>query len=270
MGGEDMGRRLEGKVSVITGGGRGIGRAIALAFAAEGANIVVTARSLAQIDEVVAEIQSTGQEAIAIQADPGRENEIEGMGAAAIARFGRIDALVNNGGIIGPVLPVTAMNVDEWNETLKVNLTGAMICSREAARHMMGRNEGSIIMISSEGGRGGDGRGGRALRSAYGCSKAAMIALAEAMAIELGPHGIRVNVLSPGGVTGGRLQTLMAAHEGDGYDASTAVLNRVFQNISLGRFSEESEVASAAVFLASSDSSGMTGQVLPINCGQHV
>jgi NAD(P)-dependent dehydrogenase (short-subunit alcohol dehydrogenase family) len=163
------------------------------------------------------------------------------------------------------------MKLDEWNETFMVNLTGAMLCSREVAKHMIGRHEGgAIIMISSEGGRGGDGRAGRSSRSAYDCSKAGMIALGEAMAVELGPYGIRVNVLSPGGVMGERLQKLVTAHAGAQGIPEEEVLKPVFKNFSLGRFAEEAEVASVAVFLASSDASAITGQVLPINCGQHV
>lgn len=262
--------RLKDKVSLITGGGRGIGKAIALAFAAQGATVAVAARSLSQIEEVRDEIQRGGGTAMAIRADLSSEKQIVEMVNQTVGAFGRIDVLVNNGGIIGPIAPVTEMRLDEWNEALSVNLTGAMICSREAARHMAGRRSGSIIMIASEGGRGGDGRAGRPLRSAYNCSKAGMIALAEAMAIELGPHSIRVNAISPGGVMGERIKALSVAHAGASPEAQEEALRAVFKNISLGRFSEESEVASVAVFLASSDSSAITGQVLPVNCGQHV
>jgi len=262
--------RLKGKVSLITGAGRGIGKAIALAFAEEGAMVVAVARTLSQIEATTEEIRAAGKEALAIRADLGNEEEIVKMVEEAVQRFGRIDVLVNNGGIMGPFLPVTGMETDEWNETLRVNLTGSMICSREVARHMVQQACGSIIMISSEGGRGGDGRAGRPMRSAYGCAKAGMIALAEAMAIELGPYGIRVNVLSPGGVMGERLKALSVAHAGASPEAQEEALREVFKNISLGRFAEESEVASAAVFLASSESAAMTGQVLPLNCGQHV
>jgi NAD(P)-dependent dehydrogenase (short-subunit alcohol dehydrogenase family) len=262
--------RLKGKVVLVTGGGKGIGKAVALASAAEGASVVVTARTLAQIEEVRNEIIKKGGTALAVPADLTIENQVVDLVAKAVTTFGRIDVLVNNGGIIGPIVPVTEMKLDEWNETLNVNLTGTMVCSREVGRQMMKQKSGSIIMISSEGGRGGDGRGGRAMRSAYGCSKAGMIALAEAMAIELGPHGIRVNVVSPGGVVGERLRTLSAAHGATSSEAHEEALKRAFKNISLGRFTEESEVASAVLFLASSESSAITGQVMVLNCGQHV
>jgi NAD(P)-dependent dehydrogenase (short-subunit alcohol dehydrogenase family) len=262
--------RLKDKVVLITGAGRGIGKAVALACATEGAAVVVTARTLSQIEEVREEIQGKGGEALAIRTDLAIEEQIVAMVVETVKRFGRIDVLVNNGGIIGPFAPVTDMKLDEWNETLKVNLTGAMICSREVARHMMREKSGSIVMISSEGGRGGDGRGGRPLRSAYGCSKAGMIALAEAMAIELGPHGIRVNVVSPGGVMGERLQALSVAYSGTSREDQEEAQKAFLKNVSLGRFAEESEVASAVVFLASSDSSAMTGQVMVLSCGQHV
>jgi NAD(P)-dependent dehydrogenase (short-subunit alcohol dehydrogenase family) len=262
--------RLKGMVSLVTGGGRGIGKAIALAFATEGASVVLAARSLSQIEAVRDEIRAKGGEAMAIPVDLASEEQIEGLFRETVGRFGRIDILVNNGGVIGPTAPVSEMALDEWTETLAVNLTGTMLCSREAARHMMIQKSGAIIMISSEGGRGGDGRAGRASRSAYDCSKAGMIALTEAMAIELGPYGIRVNALSPGGVYGERLRKLTAAHMAASGMSEEEMLKPVLKNFSLGRFVEESEVASVAVFLASSDASAITGQVLPINCGQHV
>lgn len=262
--------RLKGMVSLVTGAGRGIGKAIALAFAAEGAAVVVTARTSSQVEEVRDEICANGGEAMALSADLGKEEEITRMVGETIERFGRVDILVNNGGIIGPIVPVAGMKLDEWNETLLVNLTGTMICSREVARDMIRRKSGTIIMISSEGGRGGDGRAGRSSCSAYDCSKAGMIALTEAMAVELGPYGIRVNALSPGGVSGERLQKLITAHVRPSDISEEDVLKPVLKNFSLGRFAEESEVASVAVFLASSDASAITGQVIPINCGQHV
>jgi NAD(P)-dependent dehydrogenase (short-subunit alcohol dehydrogenase family) len=262
--------RLKDKVVLITGGGRGIGKAVAVACGSEGAAVAITARTLSQIEHVRDEIRSEGGEALAIQADLAVEEQIIAMVTEVVEKFGRIDVLVNNGGIIGPVAPVTEMKVHEWDNTLRVNLTGAMICSREVARHMMAQRSGSIVMVSSEGGRGGDGRGGRPLRSAYGCSKAGMIALAEAMAIELGPYGIRVNVVSPGGVVGERLRELSAIHAGQPAVVQNEALKALFKNMSLGRFTEEAEVASAVLFLASSDSSAMTGQVMVLNCGQHV
>lgn len=262
--------RLKGMAALVTGGGRGIGKAIALAFAAEGASVAVVARSSSQIEAVRDEIGARGGEAIALQADLASEEQIVRMVGETVRRFGRIDILVNNGGMIGPIAPVSEMALEEWNETLRVNLTGAMLCSREAAKQMMPQKSGAIIMIASEGGRGGDGRAGRSGRSAYDCSKAGMIALTEAMAVELGPFGIRVNALSPGGVSGERLQKLMASHRGASEISEEELLKPVLKNLSLGRFARESEVASVAVFLASSDASAITGQVLPINCGQHV
>jgi NAD(P)-dependent dehydrogenase (short-subunit alcohol dehydrogenase family) len=262
--------RLKGLVSLITGGGRGIGRAVALAFAEEGASVIVTARSLSQIDGVRDEIRARGGEALSIPADLASEEQIVAVIREIIEKFGRIDVLVNNGGITGPISQVSTMALDTWNETLRINLTGTMLCSREAAKHMMLQKSGTIIMVSSEGGRGGDGRAGRPSRSAYDCSKAGMIALTEALAVELGPYGIRVNALSPGGVRGDRLQRLIASHIGSTGASEEDVLKPVLKNFSLGRFAEESEVAAVAVFLASRDASAITGQVLPVNCGQHV
>jgi NAD(P)-dependent dehydrogenase (short-subunit alcohol dehydrogenase family) len=135
---------------------------------------------------------------------------------------------------------------------------------------MIQRKSGTIINISSEGGRGGDGRAGRPLRSAYGCSKMGLIGLTEAMAIEVGEYGIRVNAISPGAVSGERVNIFLkrsAQAMGISIDELEA---KIVTNYSLGRIAEESEVASVAVFLASNEASAMTGQVIAVNCGHHI
>lgn len=262
--------RLKDKVAIVSGGGKGIGRAIAAAFASEGAAVVVAARSLPQLEETAAEIRSRNGAVLTVQTDVASEEQVRGMVARTIEAFGRVDILVNNSGITGPVSTVADMDLDAWNETMAVNLTGAMLCSREVLKHMVPRKSGTIICIGSEGGRGGDGRAGFPRRSAYCCSKMGIIGLTETMAIELGEYGIRVNAISPAGVAGNRITNLMknrAAGLGVTFDELMA---RHVSNYSLGRMAKESEIASVALFLASDESSCITGQVIVANCGQHI
>ncbi len=174
-----MAERLRNKTAIVTGGGRGIGKAISLAFASEGASVVVVGRDLSKLEESVEEIRSAKGNATAIQTDIADEHQVKEMIARAIGEYGVIDVLVNNSGIIGPVSPVVDMTLDAWNETLAVNLTGAMLCSREALKVMIPRRSGVIVCIGSEGGRGCAGRAGRSERGAYCSSKMGMIGLAE-------------------------------------------------------------------------------------------
>jgi NAD(P)-dependent dehydrogenase (short-subunit alcohol dehydrogenase family) len=259
---------LQNKTAIVTGGGKGIGRAIALAFASEGAEVVVAGRELSRLEETVEAICAREGKALAVQTDVSDEQQVKQMTARTMDAYGQIDILINNSGIVGPVSPIVDMDLNEWNGTLAVNLTGAMLCSREVLKVMIPRKTGTIISIGSEGGRGCDGRAGRPGRGAYGCSKMGMIGLAETMAVEVGQYGIRVNVISPAGVIGERLASFKATIHAD--VSADERQRKITANYSLGRFAQESEVASIAVFLASDESSAITGQIIVANCGHHV
>lgn len=265
-----MTNRLQDKIAIVTGGGKGIGKAIALAFASEGAAVAVAGRDLSSLEESVKEICLRERKGIAIQTDVTNEQQVKEMVTKVLDEYGRIDILVNNSGIVGPFSFVADMVLDAWNETLAVNLTGAMLCSREVLNVMIPRKTGTIICIGSEGGRGCDGRAGRPERGAYCCSKMGLIGLAETMAVEVGQYGIRVNVISPAGVIGERVKHLrnrkgrvMSLFEDD-------LQKYVMATHSLGRLAQEHEIGSVAVFLASDESSAITGQIIVANCGQHV
>jgi NAD(P)-dependent dehydrogenase (short-subunit alcohol dehydrogenase family) len=263
--------RLKDKVAIVTGGGKGIGREISLAFAAEGAAVVIVGRGLAQLEQTADEIRSRKGKVLLVPTDVAREKQVKQMVATTIEECGQIDILVNNSGITGPTATVVDMSLDAWNETLAVNLTGAMLCSREVLKHMIPRKSGTIIMMSSEGGRGCDGKSGFPKRSAYCCSKIGMIGLTETMSVEVGQYGIRVNAISPAGVLGERIHSIFRARaEAMGISEEELLKGVVTTNYSLGRMAEEAEVASVAVFLASSEASAITGQVLVANCGHHI
>lgn len=257
--------RLENRVAIITGGGSDIGRAISGAFAAEGAVVVVAARTAAPLDEITGEIKSRGGRAKAILTDITDESQVARLVAQTLEEYGQIDILVNNSGISGPAANVVDMDLAKWNEVLAVNLTGTMLCSREVLKPMIARRSGSIINLSSEG-----GRSGFPMRSPYCVSKMGVIGLSETLAIEVGEYEIRVNCISPAAVRGNRIiNASKAKAEKLGVDYEE-ILARLTRNYSLKRVIEPSEVAAAAVFLASDESSAITGHNLVVNCGSHL
>jgi NAD(P)-dependent dehydrogenase (short-subunit alcohol dehydrogenase family) len=262
---------LSGKVAFVTGGGSGIGRAIAKSFAEEGAAVCVAGRNRENLEATVAEFTSLGTRALPLAMDIRREEQVAAAVQTAIDTFGGIDILVNNSGIGGPTKYVWELTLDEWNEVMTVDLTGSMLASREVLKHMVPAGKGgSIIMIGSEGGRSGDGRSGYPMRAPYCCAKMGMIGLTETLARECGPHGIRVNCLTPGAVRGERFVRMIgvrAEAAGISFDEALAAEMKMY---SLKRPAEESEVGSVAVFLAADESSAITGQTIPVNCGMNM
>jgi NAD(P)-dependent dehydrogenase (short-subunit alcohol dehydrogenase family) len=262
--------RLQNKVAIITGGGRGIGRAISSAFAAEGASVVMAARTRSVLEEAAEEIRAQGGNAKAIQTDITDEKQIERMVSKTIQVYGRIDILVNNSGIAGPTTNVVDLDLAAWNEVFAVDVTGAMLCAKHVLKHMIPQKSGVIINIVSEGGRSGDGRSGYPMRSPYCCSKAGLIALTETLSIEVGEFNIRVNAISPAAVRGERIINVVKGRSEATGLPFEEVMGKLVENYSLKRPAEESEIAAAAVFLASDESSAITGQTLVTNCGQHI
>ncbi len=185
---------LQGKVAVITGAGRGIGRAVALRFASEGANVVLAARSADEIERVAEEIAELSGSAIAVPTDVVSESDVKRLIDTAESRFGEVDILVNNAGVM-VLRPLAEMSVEEWERVMDTNVLGVFLCSRAVLPSMMRRKTGRIINIGSMA-----GRRGYADQGAYSASKHALYGLSKVLAIEGQPYGIRVNVVSPGGV----------------------------------------------------------------------
>ncbi len=263
--------RLEGRVAFVTGGGSGIGRAIARSLAEEGAAVCVAGRNLQNLESSVLELERLGARALAAQMDIAVEQDVVEAVHSCIDAFGGIDILVNNSGIGGPTKYLWDLSLDEWNDVLRVDLTGSMLASREALRWMVpaGRG-GSIIMIGSEGGRSGDGRSGYPMRAPYCSAKMGLIGLTETLARECGPHGIRVNCVTPGAVRGERFVGMIgkrAEAAGITYDQALAAEMRMY---SLRRPAEESEVGHVCAFLASEEAACITGQTIPVNCGMNM
>ena len=239
--------RLTGKATVVTGSTRGIGRAIALAFAREGADVLVNGRDAAAGAEVCQAIAALGRRAIWHRADLGRVEEARGMVAAALEAFGRIDVLVNNAGLFQRK-PALEMEEADWDTLLDVNLKGAFFCAQAAARAMVGRG-GAIVNVSSD----AAWSGGLNPCTHYAASKAGLVSITRSLAKELAPHRIRVNALAPG---------MISTEMGDTAGATLAGLS-----IPLGRYGTVDEVAAATVFLASDEASYVTGATLNLSGG---
>jgi NAD(P)-dependent dehydrogenase (short-subunit alcohol dehydrogenase family) len=257
--------RLNDKIAIVTGGGRGIGKAISTAFASEGAIVVIAARTSSTLDDTVKMIRAGGGLAKAIQTDVSDEKQVQRLITETINDYGKIDILVNNSGIGGPTVNVVDLRLQDWNEVLAINLTGSMLCAREVLKHMIPRRKGNMINIGSDG-----GRFGYPMRSPYCVSKWGVIGLTETLAMEVGQYDIRVNCISPAAVRGERLINVVTGRSKAKGIPFEELLSKITANYSLQRPTEEAEVAAAAVFLASDESSGITGHTLVVNCGHHI
>lgn len=241
---------LEGKVAVVTGGSRGIGRAIALRLSAEGAKVVICGRRLEAVEQVVAEIEASGGGGAARAADISRRSDAEGLIQASLTRFGRLDILVNNAGITKDGLLVR-MKEEDWDAVLDVNLKGAFFTTRAALRPMLREQGGRIVNISSVA-----GTMGIPGQANYCAAKAGLIGFTKAVAKEVASRSITVNAVAPGFI-----ETEMTAPLSD--DRKRAYLSQ----IPMGRFGDPTEVAAVVSFLVSEAASYITGQVITIDGG---
>src|SRR2546428_2965404 len=253
---------LKEKVAVITGSGRGIGRAIALAYAREGADLVLAARSLEALQETRAAIEAVGRKALDGPTATRHEENVRKLAEQALGQFGRVDILVNNSGIGGPTAGLWEIAPAEWEETFAVNVTGTYLCCRAFLPSMIERRSGCIVIIGSMTGR-------RPLfgRTPYAASKMALLGLTRTLAWEIGPYGIRVNVISPGPVEGERIEWVLRT-QAQARGISVDEARRQFTSSSpLGQLIPPDNIAEAAVFLASDKAASITGEDLNVSAG---
>ena len=229
--------RLKDKVAIITGGGRGIGKAIALGFANQGAHIVVAARTESEVIEVAEKVKELGRENLGFVCDISDENQVKNLVDAAIKKFNRVDVLINNAGI-GSMRPVYAMPLESFEKVLKVNLTGTFLCTKHVWQPMKNSGGGSIVNVSSLG-----GLVGYPLLTAYCASKWGQIGFTKACAEEGKKDNIRVNAIAPG-------------------KADTAIRSKIKED-KTKMLTPEDQV-DACVFLASDESRYITGQVISL------
>src|ERR687884_762992 len=225
---------LRGKVVMITGASRGLGRALTLACAEEGANLIITSRSAESFEPVAEEAEGTGVEVLAIPGDVSRSTHVEKLVDAAVERFGRIDVLVNNAGLLGPRVPIAEYPEDEWRKVLEANLTGPFLLTKAVIPHML--EGGSIINITS-----GVSIEGRPRWGAYSVSKFGVEGLTQILAAELKDRGIRANSVDPGGM---RTEMRAAAYPKE--DPATRITPE--------------ENTDVFLYLASDESKGVTGR----------
>ncbi len=242
--------KLKNKVAIVTGAGQGIGRAIALALAREGAKVVVGDISNKE-GEVAKEIEGFGSEALAVKADIWNRKETEEMAKAAIDKFGRIDILVNNAGIY-PFKSLVEMEEEDWDRVLGVNLKGVFNCTKAVLPQMIQHKSGIIINISSTVGT----VVGYPNFAHYAASKAGIIGFTRTAALELAQHGIRVNAIAPGVIETPGTKAL-----------GEETLKQIEQTIPLKRIGQPQDIANLAVFLATETSSYITGQVIIVDGG---
>jgi NAD(P)-dependent dehydrogenase (short-subunit alcohol dehydrogenase family) len=243
--------RLKDKIALVTGAASGIGQGIAIAFAREGADIVIADRSPeAKAAETIAGIKKHGRQGMFVQADVSDEASVQAMAKAALARFGRVDILVNNAGIFTESL-IENLPIEDWDRVMNVNLRGVFLCIRALIGQMLERRDGRIINIASQLGQ----IGGRSIGH-YAASKAGVIGLTKSLAREVSTRGVLVNAIAPGPI-----QTPMVESETEEWR------NAKLAELPIGRFGTVDEVTPTAVLLASAEGSYYVGQTLGPNGG---
>ena len=247
-------RGLRNRVAIVTGGGRGIGKAIAVRLATHGASIVIADIDLQAAESVIAELQALGHRALAVPTDISSSEQVQAMVQATLEKFGRIDILINNAGILGPTCPVVEVQEEDWDRVLAINLKGAFLCSQAVVPHMVAQGWGRIVSISSIAGK--EGNPGTA---PYNVSKVGIIGLTKSLAHEIAQTGVTVNCVAP------------AMIETELIDAvSPEMMAMLLAKIPMGRIGKTYEVAALIAFLASEESAFITGQCYNITGGRAV
>jgi 3-oxoacyl-[acyl-carrier protein] reductase len=244
---------LKDKVALVTGASQGIGRATAQALAEAGAKVALAARNEQQLGKLAEEIASAGGEALVVPMDVGDAAQVKNGFQQLLAKFGRLDILVNNAAVTRDTLALR-MKLEDWEAVLRTNLTGAHLCTQQALGAMLRQRSGRIINVTSV-----VAQTGNAGQANYVASKAGLIGLTRAIAVEVASRNITVNAVAPGFITTPMTDPL-----------PDALKEKMKSLIPLGRFGADRDVATAIVFLASEEAGYITGQVLGINGGLHM
>ncbi|MDM0058925.1 SDR family oxidoreductase [Variovorax fucosicus] len=249
-----MGKRLEGKVAIVTGASSGIGYASALLFAAEGAKLVVGARRASELDKLVTEINAAGGEAVALAGDVRSEDYARGLVDLAVKRYGRLDVAFNNAGTLGEGGASTGVSEAGWNDALAINLTGSFLGAKHQIAQMQKNGGGSVIFTSTFVGYTAAFPG----VAAYAASKSGLIGLTQALAAEYGPQGVRVNAILPGAVDTAMYRDMNDTPESQSFITNLHALKRV---------AKPEELARSVLYLASDDASFVTGTASLVDGG---
>jgi 3-oxoacyl-[acyl-carrier protein] reductase len=249
---------LEGKTAIVTGGGTGIGRSIAVEFARAGANVAICSRQLEHLEPVVKEITTLGRRAFAEVIDVRQEEQVKAMVERAVSEFGQLDIMVNNAGASFRA-KVEDISINGWNTVVQINLNGVFLGCKWAGKHMLERGSGVIINLSSIA-----GVYGSTMMSHYGAAKAAVINFTRELGMAWGRRGVRVNCIAPGPVE-------TEGYYGVLYKTDPAAAQKTYESVAsrvgMGRWGKVHEIAYPAIFLASEASAFMTGQTIVIDGG---
>lgn len=245
--------KLQGKVGIVTGGGRGIGEAIAMTFAREGAQLAIASRTQSELEQVAAQIRKMGGQVQVIHTDVSRRDDVLRLVEATLTTYGQIDILVNAAGVYGPIGPMWETDVDEWFRAVHINLFGTFLCCHAVLPHMIRRRQGKIINFS-----GGGATSPLPRFTAYGVSKTANVRLTETLAEEVKEFNIQVNAVAPGAVDTRLQNQVLAAGERAG-----DLFTRIHRLRETGEGGVARELPAAlVVFLASAESDGLTGKLI--------
>jgi NAD(P)-dependent dehydrogenase (short-subunit alcohol dehydrogenase family) len=245
--------KLHGKVAIVTGGGRGIGEAIALAFAREGARLAIASRTQAELDQVASQVENLGGQVQVTPTDVSKRDDVTRLIEATLTAYGQIDILVNAAGVYGPIGPMWDVDVDKWIQAMKINLFGTFMCCHAVLPRMIERRQGKIVNFS-----GGGATSSLPRFTAYGVSKTAIVRLTETLAEEVKEFNVQVNAVAPGAVDTRLQDDVLAAGERAG-----DLLERIRRLRETGEGGVPRELpAELVVFLASDDSDGLTGKLI--------
>ena len=255
--------QLEGKVALITGASKGIGRVMSRLFAKEGAAVVCAARSRDLVEETAALIKGDGRRAVAVTGDAATEGDVQKMVAAGVTAFGKLDVLVNNAGDGGPTKRVQEYTTDDWFYTINSCLTSSYMCTRFAVPEMIRAGGGVIVNVSSTA-----GRRGLPFRIGYCSAKAGQVGMTYGLALELSPHNIRVNAIAPGAVEGDRIDRVIAG-QAEVRGVAVEDMRRTFVERSpLKRMTTAEDIATLAVYLCSDAAKNLSGQCISVTAGE--
>jgi len=254
---------LTGRVAIVTGASKGIGRVTSQLFAREGAKVVCAARSADLVRETASLVERAGGSAIAVVADLSREDDVRALVAKAVESFGSVDCLVNNAGDGGPTSPIQDYSLDDWTYTINSCLTSSYLCARFAVPAMIAAGRGAIVNIASMA-----GRRGLPHRVGYCSAKAGQIGMTAGLAVELGRHNITVNAIAPGAVEGDRIDRMIAG-QAQLRGISVEQQRKTFlDRAPLRRMTTAEDIAWASAFLCSDHARNISGQCIPVNAGE--
>jgi len=255
--------QLAGKVALITGASKGVGRVMSRIFAGEGAAVICAARSRDLVEETTALVKADGGRAIAVVGDAAVEADVLRIMQAGVKAFGKLDILVNNAGDGGPTKPVQDYTVEDWFYTINSCLTSSYMCTRFAVPEMLKAGGGAIVNISSTA-----GRRGLAYRIGYCSAKAGQVGMTYGLALELAPHNIRVNAIAPGAVAGDRIDRVIAGQAQVKGVSVEEERRRFVERSPLKRMSTAEDIASLAVYLCSDAAKNLSGQCIAVTAGE--